>query len=80
MHWAGEVDGYVCEQCDAHRTMIYKTDARLWKEIGGGNYASVDPGEVDPPLAPAVYICKSCRWETTEPRKDTGPWAPPDPY
>jgi hypothetical protein len=74
-HRVEEVEGYVCERCDTHRTMPYYTDERLWKPIAGGYYASVDPGEVDPPLAPARYVCNSCGWETSEPRKDTGPWA-----
>lgn len=76
-HRAGETDVYVCERCDAHRTMVELDDARLWKPIEGGYYALVDPGEVDPPIAPTLYRCKSCGWETTKPRRDTGPWAEP---
>jgi hypothetical protein len=77
-HRAGETDVYVCEQCDTHRTMVVLDDARLWKPLGtSGYYASVDPGEVDPPIAPTLYRCHSCGWETTKPRRDTAPLADP---
>lgn len=73
-HRVGDVEGYVCERCDAHQTMVELDDARAWKPIEGGYYASVD-GPFHPPLAPTLYRCKHCGWETTTPRRDTGPWA-----
>jgi len=75
--YIGEVEGYVCERC-THRTMARLDDARRWEpvEIEGQPHAAREvPEPLDPPAAPTLFRCKSCGWETTKPRRDTGPWA-----